>query len=718
MTWIQSTFFTQSVTTFSYHLAMAALALNVIVLIFFSSIVQGRIIQLSSSNDLISDGVSDVENYPSSYIVSSTDSSPGHGGCSHAYGFLPCAENAGGFIFQIIVYQGLLIYGERQLGKGSKVLFHILGTGKFGGIIFRILMALPSMMLMIVSGVFMDKESAESQVSVGIGIYAGSTVFSLTLHWGVCVIFGRRDLPQKSTTGTSCSDCLPANEKPLRLRDTGVSIDRETLTTAGIMLGSLIPYIAVQLVNVFKNLFANRLLTLIALLVTVFSLLSYFLYQILNPWIQERSLDYSKYEILRAGFLKHVRRLGNIVNEDGKLNASVINKLFTETDKDKSQSITKTEIEKLVLDIMESGKMKIDNKYAVSEIMKTFDFDSDMRINEHEFINGCKKWIDETSSSEHGDPGSGHIFHELFQVFKEKKEDDPKEIDRIMSKILKHAQTRLLRSESLIAEDGRPNIERIQTLFKQFDTDKNKSISKSELEQLISTVKFGEIQQNVDIVKELLTDFDQDNNGIIDEPEFVAGVTKWLNKAVRIANTTDKTKSIDEFDKIVWKQEVHDKWAFIISVIKVLFGIVVLTFLGGPLTESILRLSYSMNLPSFCIAFVIVPLAMNARSLIAAILPASRKSERSASLTFSEIYGGVIMNNLSGLTTLLAIVYAKALTWNYSAEVLTIFVVCAIIGFMAYSRTTYPLWTCLLAFLLYPFSLGLFCFAQFFWSWK
>ncbi|XP_075502943.1 sodium/calcium exchanger NCL1-like [Primulina tabacum] len=336
----------------------------------------------------------------------------------------------------------------------------------------------------------------------------------------------------------------------------------------------------------------------------------------------------------------------------GKLNTSVINKLFSETDKDKSQSITKTEIEKLVLDIMESGKMKIDNKYAVSEIMKTFDFDSDMRINEHEFINGCKKWIDETSSSEHGDPGSGHIFHELFQVFKEKKEDDPKEIDRIMSKILKHAQTRLLRSESLIAEDGRPNIERIQTLFKQFDTDKNKSISKSELEHLISTVKFGEIQQNVDIVKELLKDFDQDNNGVIDEPEFVAGVTKWLNKAVRIANTTDKTKSIDEFDKIVWKEEVYDKWAFMKSAIKVLFGIVVLTFLGGPLTESILGLSFSMNLPSFCIAFVIVPLATNARTLIAAILPASRKSERSASLTFSEIYGGVIMNNLSGLTTL------------------------------------------------------------------
>ncbi|XP_073018477.1 sodium/calcium exchanger NCL1-like [Primulina eburnea] len=702
---------------------MAALAVNLMLLILLSSIVQGRIIKLKSSNDLISDGVSDVGYNQSPYIIiSSADSSPPNSfGCIHQYGFLPCAENAAGFIFQIMVYQSLLIFGEKQLGKGSKVLFHILGTGKFGGIIFRILMALPSMMLMIVSGVFMSKENAASQVSVGVGIYAGMTVFGLTLQWGICVIFGRRDLPQKSTDRieSSGSICSPAKEKLRLLRDTGVTIDRETRTTAGIMLLSLIPYITVQLVNVFNNLFENRLMTLMALIVAIFSLLSYFLYQILNPWIQQRSLDYSKYELLRAGFLKHVGRLGDIVNEDGKLNTPVIKKLFTETDKDADKCITKTEIEKLVLEIIESGKMKVDNRYAVSEIMNTFDFDSNMTITEKEFISGCKKWIDETNSSEHGESGSGNVFHELFRVFKEKKEDDPKEIDRIMSKILKHAQTKLLRSEYLITEDGRPNIERIRSLFKQFDTDKDKSISKSELEQLISTVKFGEFQQNhVDIVKELFKDFDQDNNSIIDEPEFVAGVTKWLKKAIRVANTSDWRKSIDEFDKIMWKQEVYDKWAFMVSVFQVLFGIVVLTFLGGPLMNSILALSFSMSLPSFCISFVIVPLAMNARALIAAILPASRKSERSASLTFSEIYAGVIMNNISGLTTLLAIVYAKDLTWDYSAEVLTIIVVCAIIGIMAYSCTTYPLWTCLLAFLLYPFSLGLYCFVQLVWSWK
>lgn len=51
---------------------------------------------------------------------------------------------------------------------------------------------------------------------------------------------------------------------------------------------------------------------------------------------------------------------------------------------------------------------------------------------------------------------------QLSKVFKEKKEDDPQEIARIMSKILKHAETNLLKSELLITEDGKPNIERIQ----------------------------------------------------------------------------------------------------------------------------------------------------------------------------------------------------------------------------------------------------------------
>ncbi|KAL0353014.1 UNVERIFIED_CONTAM: Sodium/calcium exchanger NCL1 [Sesamum angustifolium] len=696
-------------------------ALRMILLLFLIGIVQARILtlRLNSFDDdqLISDGVDHhFENQSSSpvSVYSSAPSIPST--CNHQYGFLPCAENAAGYIFQILVYQGLLMFGERQIGRGSQVLFHIIGAGKIGGIIFRILMSLPSMMLMIVSGVFSSKENAQSQVSLGVGIYAGMTVFSLTLQWGVCVIFGRRELTDKSKepAEASQSSCLQAKEKLIILKDTGVLVDHDTRSIALIMLLSLIPYIVVQLVDFFHTPSANRIITLTALIVSSVSLIAYFGYQMWDPLVQQRSLEYAKYETLRTKFLEHVKRQGQLVNEDGTLNTDAITKLFVETDKDKNKSITQNELEKLVLDIITTGKMNIDKKIAIADVMETFDFNEDGCIKEQEFIEGCRRWIEDTKQTpENSDASSTNIFQELLQLFSERKENDPKEIERIMSKILKHAETKMLKAESLITPEGKPNTEQIQNLFRQFDTDGNKSISASELEQLLTTVKFGESQiKHEDIVKELFKDFDVNHNTTIDQKEFEDGVTKWLNRAIDVAKTTDKRRIIDEYDKIVWKQPEYGLWDFIMSVFQVLAGILMLTFLGGPLMTSILQLSYAMRLSSFSISFVIVPLAMNARTAITALLPAKQKNERSASLTFSEIYGGVIMNNIAGLTTLLAIVFAKELTWDFSAEVLTILVVCAIIGILAYSCNTYPLWTCILAFFLYPFSLGMYYFVQ------
>ncbi|KAL0363435.1 UNVERIFIED_CONTAM: Sodium/calcium exchanger NCL1 [Sesamum calycinum] len=314
--------------------------------------------------------------------------------------------------------------------------------------------------------------------------------------------------------------------------------------------------------------------------------------------------------------------------------------------------------------------MNIDKKIAIADVMETFDFNEDGCIKEQEFIEGCRRWIEDTKQTpENSDASSTNIFQELLQLFSERKENDPKEIERIMSKILKHAETKMLKAESLITPEGKPNTEQIQNLFRQFDTDGNKSISASELEQLLTTVKFGESQiKHEDIVKELFKDFDVNHNTTIDQKEFEDGVTKWLNRAIDVAKTTDKRRIIDEYDKIVWKQPEYGLWDFIMSVFQVLAGILMLTFLGGPLMTSILQLSYAMRLSSFSISFVIVPLAMNARTAITALLPAKQKNERSASLTFSEIYGGVIMNNIAGLTTLLAIVFAKELTWDFSAE--------------------------------------------------
>lgn len=44
------------------------------------------------------------------------------------------------------------------------------------------------------SGLSGSKETAQSQVSVGMGLLAGSTVLLLTIIWGTCVIVGKCDI--------------------------------------------------------------------------------------------------------------------------------------------------------------------------------------------------------------------------------------------------------------------------------------------------------------------------------------------------------------------------------------------------------------------------------------------------------------------------------------------------------------------------------------------
>ncbi|PIN24279.1 Calmodulin and related proteins (EF-Hand superfamily) [Handroanthus impetiginosus] len=708
---------------------MAALALRLIFLIFLISISQARILNLNSFDDyLISDGLDHTEDQESFFNHSRPSIS---NTCQHQYGFLPCAENIAGYIFQIFVYQVLLVFGEHQVSSGSEVVLNILGIEYYGGIIFRILMVLPSMMLVIVSGVFGSKENAQSQVSGGVGTYAGITVFSLTLQWGICVIFGRTNLRSKSNEHSQMrpsndSYCLLARGKLIKLKDTGVSIvkyTRETRETAKIMLLSLIPYVIVQLTYIFNTSSGKRIVTLIALIVSFSSLIAYFIHQISNEWTQKMSLDYSKHEALRTGFLQHLQQLGELVDEDGELNNDVIKKLFAETDKDGDKSITKDEMKELV--VIVARKLEVEEEDALEEVMKAFDFNEDKTITEKEFREGCQRWIDDAKNK---DSPSRNIFRG-------------------------HAEKELLKSK-LLFSDGEPDTEKIKNLFKQF-ANGDGSISKSELEQLIRNVKFGEFQLTHEgIVKEVFKDFDKDSNNKIEEPEFLEGIKRWLDKAIRVAKTPNRTQSIDVFDKIVWGQGLYDKWAIMKSLFQVSIGIVILTFLGGPLMDSILQLSHAMRLSSFSISFVVVPLAMNARVAISALFPVSKKSQTTVSLIFSERYGlhiikinillftcpiadvarqvasshwfvnrnfptdHFIMNNISGLTTLLLIVYVKELTWDFSAEVLTILVVCAIIGILAYTCDVYPLWTCILAFFLYPFSLGLFYLVQVFLNWN
>lgn len=63
------------------------------------------------------------------------------------------------------------------------------------------------------------------------------------------------------------------------------------------------------------------------------------------------------------------------------------------------------------------------------------------------------------------------------------------------------------------------------------------------------------------------------------------------------------------------------------------------------------------------------------------------------------------MNNVLGVSVLLAIIYAREMTWEFSAELLVVLIVCTVMGIIASFVSTFSLWTAFLTYLLYPVSL-------------
>ncbi|KAH0678893.1 hypothetical protein KY284_019978 [Solanum tuberosum] len=666
----------------------------VTILILVFPIVEGRILEHEGSeisSERISDGVEHKLKNQSNYLsLGNLKELPSGDQCNHIYGFFPCAENIGGYLFMIVTFQYLLILGEKVLAIGSNRLFSILDTA---------------------SGLLVTREKAQVSVSSALGSNVGSSVLNLTVLWGICVILGRQNTSTNSNSAESSTSTLKLED----LKGRGVVTNNLTGYIAGIMFLSLAPFTIMLFGDIISSSVGKRITILVALIVSVTFLLSYFTYQMWNPLIQQKSLEYIKHQNLVQVFVQHIQRQarGNLF-KGGHPDISALKRLFAKTDRDRSHSITVTELEELVKQL-ESGKVKVDSDFALSTLSRIFDQNRDGRINEEEFIEGSKKLMQEAKD----DSTSKKFLDEVVKAYTEGQKKDIVKIEELIPRALKQIQNQTIESEGLRNDDGSPNIESIKRLFHKLDDDHNSYLIPSELEKLTENVKFRQARLNHKTsVQEIMKDFDQNDDHMIDENEFLRGVTYWLRNAKQTTKEHhDKVmwgevdKFLDEAERGNHRRFNHSlvlKWDICKSVLQVILGIAILTLCADPIMDNIIRLASAIGVPSFFLSFVIVPLAINARTAITAITLLSSANQQScttSSLTFSEIYVGVIMNNIMGMSTVLTVLYAKDLRWEYSPEVLVSMVICAVTGSFAFTRTTYPLWTCIAAFLFYPIAL-------------
>ncbi|KAL3849233.1 hypothetical protein ACJIZ3_011115 [Penstemon smallii] len=674
-------------------------------------------------NELVSDGFDEKEIDKSSDFIRFKGilDSKGEERCEQMYGFLPCSEGVFGHLFLIILYEYLLFHGESYVASGGERIFKILGPGVFGASAFQIIGSLPEALILLASGLLSNEEIAQECVLTGVGLLAGSTILLLTVLWGTCVILGAQQFPINTFQYSNPSDKVNRNNFERLLFSLwpgcGVETDKGTSYTAMIMLLSVIPLIFIQIPRIFSSsIVQERVFVLITLLLSIIFLLSYFFYQFFQPWIQQRRLLYIKHEHLVVDILKHLQNqtMGRLLTDNGSPNVSTIRRLFEERDRDGDKVISFSELKEFLEEI-KFRKLLSDKENTTAEIMKDFDIDNDDKITLDEFVNGMSKWLDLTKDAMNKRYHSVKSLKDLYQVLKpwiQKKREERELMRHLIPDIL----LRLQKSAygSLLTEDMTPNIPAIKRLFKEIDLDKDDTISYFELKELMTNMKFGVIPYDVDeAASKIMEELDISGDELIQEEEFINGLSKWINTTYNQNHNSEENEEDDTYQK-TWEQTdklIEDKFidksplAWIKAVSLLVLGIFMLGILAEPLIHSVREFSAAANVSSFYIAFIFVPLATNARLAVSAISEARRKKLHTTSLTLSEIYGTVFMNNVLGLAVLLSLIYFRNLSWNFGAEVLMVLVVSAIIGCLGSFSTVFSVWTSIFAYLLYPLSL-------------
>lgn len=709
-----------------------SLYLPFLLLLFSAPVaINSRRLPYTSSDEVVSDGVGESKSASESIIrFKGMDTAADE--CVQMYGFLPCSKNIPGHLFLIVVYEYLLFHGESYVASGGERIFKILGPGIFGACAFQVIGSLPEALILLASGLLSSRDVAEECVLTGVGLLAGSTILLLTVLWGTCVILANEDYSnQLKPNPSSTSKCRKLNPLERFLAPLwpgcGVITDRWTCYTARIMLLSVIPLTMIQIPEIFHlSYVGERICILITLVVSIIFLLSYFFYQVFQPWIQKRRLLYIKHEHLVIDILKHVQNqtMGRFLTENGAPNLIAIRRLFEETDRDGDKHISLPELKEFLQEIR-FREMSSEKDNVTEDIMKEFDADDDKKITMDEFVNGMTKWLDESKGAVNKRYHSIKSLKDLYQVIKpwiQKKREEREVMKHLVPQILEHFENSI--QGSLSTEDEVPDIPAIRRLFTDIDEDNNGFISYTELKDQMNNMKHGVIPFDIDAaVSKMMEELDISGDHLISEDEFITGLSKWLNMTYnQIPKSEDSEENIyekswEQTDKLV-ENKLIDKspFAWFKAISLVVLGIVTLGLLAEPLIDSVRNFSSSASTPSFFIAFILVPVATNSRIVISAISEARRKKMHTTSLTFSEIYGVVFMNNALGLTVLLSLIYFRGLAWKYSVEVLTVLAVSAIMGCLASFTTVVPIWTSFLAFMLYPLSLILvYFFGDFKW---
>ncbi|XP_076924802.1 sodium/calcium exchanger NCL2-like [Bidens hawaiensis] len=332
--------------------------------------------------------------------------------CEPQYGFLPCTSGVWGRLFLIMVYQYLMSLGQSYISNGSDKFFSLIGPGIFGAGLFHILANFPMLFLILENGLTGDDRGASFSAAMGMNVLAGSAVMSLTLIWPSVIAFGSYDLADDDDTISPQGEMTSFIKK---LTAYGLTTDNETSYTARLMLVSMIPFLILQLPKIINQTSVTHVIVLLTLILSASFFIGYVVYQIFQPWIQNRRFDYIRQEFVKNRLLK-------LLSTNGKANVQLIKDLHKELDKNHDGKVTEAELKTLLLGIQLQADGEISDD-LVERIIEQFDSSGDKCIQEDEFVRILTQWLKEARKSlSKNDYNPLHFFKKSQEVSDEEQQ--------------------------------------------------------------------------------------------------------------------------------------------------------------------------------------------------------------------------------------------------------------------------------------------------------
>eukprot|EP00294_Goniomonas_avonlea_P015987 CAMPEP_0114551690 /NCGR_PEP_ID=MMETSP0114-20121206/6736_1 /TAXON_ID=31324 /ORGANISM="Goniomonas sp, Strain m" /LENGTH=569 /DNA_ID=CAMNT_0001736537 /DNA_START=19 /DNA_END=1728 /DNA_ORIENTATION=- len=264
----------------------------------------------------------------------------------------------------------------------------------------------------------------------------------------------------------------------------------------------------------------------------------------------------------------------------------------------------------------------------------------------------------------------------------------------------------------------------LKKFFTKYDKNGDKVIDRSELRLLMI-----DLHEPADSADKVMEEMDTDRSGTIDFNEFCVAMQQMVESQTKAAasgmemSTRVETAPIareeagddqDDEEEDVEVPEDLAKYSHKMQQLRILLraswqmglGTLLVLLFSDPMVGVLSEFGTRINVSPFYISFVLAPLASNASELIASYNYALKKTSKTITISFAALEGAACMNNTFCLAIFLALVYARNLLWEFSAETISILFVQAVM-FLFSCKRTHRLLDGVLVVSLYPISLFL-----------